>query len=141
MTHTLVCKIVALFRGGTSMRRIARGLGISRNTVSKALQQNKQAGGTGPPPKAARGSMLDAYEPAIADLLERYPRITVQRLREELQRSGYTGGHTILRQKVRKLRPSPEQESRQWMLRVLQCKERWATYDRLSIMMRICRYS
>jgi transposase len=126
MTHALVCKIAALFRGGASMRWIARSLGISRRTVSKALEEDEQVRGTGSPPrpKAARACILDAYEPVIADLLDRYPRITVRRLREELQRSGYTGGHTILHQRIRELRPRPEEESRQWMHRVLQCKER-----------------
>src|SRR5690349_7352186 len=98
MTHALVSKIAALFRDGTSMRRIARSLGISRRTVSQALRQDNQASGTGPPPrpKAARGSLLDAYEPAVADLLTRCPTITVRGIREELQRSGYTGSHTLL---------------------------------------------
>src|SRR5262249_33019622 len=125
MTHALVCKIAALFRDGTSMRRIARSLGISRRTVSQALRQDNQARGTGPPlrPKAARGRLLDADEPAIADLLTRCPTITVRGIREELQRSGYSGGNTILNQKVRTLRPSREEESRQWMHRVLQCEE------------------
>lgn len=126
MTHALVCKIAALFRDGASMRRIARTLRISRRTVGQALQQDNQASGTGPPApqKAARASLLDAYEPAIADLLTRCPTITVRGIREELQRSGYTGSHTLLNQKVRTLRPSREEESRQWMHRVLQCEER-----------------
>ena len=126
MTHALVCKIAALFRDGASMRRIAHTLRVSRRTVSQALQQDDQASGTGSPPrpKAARASLLGAYEPAIADLLIRCPTITVRGIREELQRSGYTGGHTILNQKVRTLRPSREEESRQWMHRVLQCEER-----------------
>ena len=125
MTHALVCKIAALFQDGSSMRGIARSLRVSRRTVSRALQQVDQPHGTGPPPppKAARGSLLDAYEPAITDLLARYPQITVRAIREELQRSGYTGGHTILNQKVRELRPCPEEDSRQWMHGVLQCKE------------------
>ena len=70
MNSDLVNQIVALFRGGASMRRIARSLGVSRRTVSKALGQIDRARGLGPPegsprPKMARGSLLDAYEPAI----------------------------------------------------------------------------
>ena len=109
MNSELVSKIVALFRGGASMRRIARSLGISPRSVSKALAQVEQARGTGPPPrpKAARGSLLDAYEPALVDLLARYPDITVQRIHEELRRLGYAGGYTILSQRVRRLRPRP----------------------------------
>ncbi|HMB08219.1 MAG TPA: helix-turn-helix domain-containing protein [Isosphaeraceae bacterium] len=81
MNADLVHKIVVLFRGGASVRRIARSLGVSRRTVDRALAQVEQARSTGPTPRpaAARGSQLDAYEPAIVDLLTRYPDITVQR--------------------------------------------------------------
>jgi transposase len=109
MNDTLISQIVALFHGGASMRRIARSLRISRRTVAKALGQIEQARGEGPtlPPKAQRGSLLDAYEPMIVDLLARYPDITVQRIREELRGRGYTGGYTILSQRVQRLRPRP----------------------------------
>jgi transposase len=112
MNSDLVNQIVALFHGGASMRRIARSLGVSRRTVSKALRQIDRARGVGPPegaprPRAVRGRLLDAYEPAIADLLARYPGITAQRVHEELRRLGYAGGYTILSERVRALRPRP----------------------------------
>jgi transposase len=109
MNNELVSKIVALFHGGASMRRIARSLGVSPRTVKRALGQVEEARGTGPPPrlKRARGSLLDAYEPAIVDLLARYPDITVQRVYQELRPIGYAGGYTILSQRVRRLRPHP----------------------------------
>ena len=53
-------------------------------------------------PKIRRGSLLDAYEPAIVDLLARYPDITAQRIYEELRRLGYTGRYAILSQRVRR---------------------------------------
>ena len=110
--NELVSKIVALFHGGASVRRIALSLGVSRRTVKKALGQVEQARGDGPLPTTARpatnrGSKLDAFEPAIADLLARYPDITAQRVHEELSRLGYTGGYTILSERVRRLRPQP----------------------------------
>jgi transposase len=109
MNDTLINKIVALSHGGASMRRIARSLGVSRRTVAKALQQIEQARGDGVTlrPKPQRGSLLDAYEPMIVDLLARYPDITVQRICEELRSRGYTGGYTILSRRVRRLRPRP----------------------------------
>ncbi len=63
-------------------------------------------------------------KPRSADLLNRYPNITAQGVCEELKRSGYTGSYSLLSQRIRELRPRPEEESRQWMLRVLQCKKR-----------------
>ena len=109
MNTDLIHKIVALFHGGASMRRIAQNLGVSRRTVRKVLQQVEQARGGAidgsPRPVMTRGSQLDAYEPAIVDLLARYPDITVQRIHEELRQRGYTGSYTILSVRVRRLRP------------------------------------
>jgi transposase len=107
MNNDLVQKIVALAQGGASMRRIARSLGVSRRTVKKALGQVEHARGVGPPEASlraavTRGSRLDAYEPAIAELLARYPGITAQRVHEELRRLGYAGGYTISTQARRR---------------------------------------
>jgi transposase len=111
MNNELVNKIVALFHGGASVRRIAMSLGVSRRTVHRALGQVEQARGGVPErtPRAAtaRASKLDAYEPAIADLLARYPGISVRRIHEELRPLGYTGGYTVLSERVRRLRPCP----------------------------------
>ena len=103
------------WRSSTAVRRCGGSpgaCGVSRRTVHRALGQVEQARGAGPPaelprPAAPRGSQLDAYEPAIADLLARYPDITAQRVHEELRRLGYTGGYTILSERVRRLRPRP----------------------------------
>jgi transposase len=109
MNDSVINEIVALFHGGASVRRIARSLGVSRRTVDKALRQVEQARGAGAAarPKRARGSLLDAYEPVIVDLLARYPDITAGRVHEELRLRGYTGGYTILSERVRRLRPRP----------------------------------
>jgi transposase len=112
MNPELVNKIVALFHGGASVRRIALSLGVSRRTVHRALGQVEQARGGASPERApraatARASKLDAYEPAIADLLARYPDISVRRIHEELRPLGYTGGYTVLSERVLRLRPGP----------------------------------
>jgi transposase len=112
MNTELVSKIVALFHGGASVRRIALSLGVSRRTVQKALGRVEQARSAGAPeaeprPSTTRPSKLDAYEPAITELLARYPDITVRRIHEELRPLGYTGGYTILSQRVLRLRPAP----------------------------------
>jgi transposase len=112
MNSTVIHQIATLFRGGASLRRIAQSLRISRRTVRKALAQLDAARTAGsleglPRPAAARGSQLDAYEPAILDLLARHPDITARRIYEELRQIGYTGGYTILSERVRQLRPRP----------------------------------
>ncbi len=58
-------------------------------------------------PIQKRASQLDAFESQLQQLLERYPRITVIRLQEELQGAGYTGGYSILAERVRALRSRP----------------------------------
>jgi transposase len=114
MNSTLIHQIVTLFRGGASMRRIAQSLRISRHTVRRALAQLERARTVGPSespglprPAAPRGSQLDAYEAAIGALLARHPEITARRIYEELRPMGYTGGYTILSERVRQLRPRP----------------------------------
>src|SRR5262249_20490881 len=111
MNSELVSKIVTLFHGGASVRRIALSLSVSGRPVHRARGQVGRGRATGPagraPRPAARASKLDAYAPAIADLLERYPDISVRRILEELRPLGYTGGYTILSERVLHLRPSP----------------------------------
>ena len=112
MNDALIHEIVIRFRGGASMRQIAASLHLSRRTVKRALDQVEQVRGAGStrgpsPPRARRGSQLDAYEGAITDLLTRYPDITTQRIYEELRRLGYQGSYSLLNQRVRVLRPRP----------------------------------
>jgi transposase len=108
MNDALRAEVVARFRGGASLRRIARELRVSYHSVRRTLREIEQARSGCPMPRPApRGSQLDAFEPAIRDLLARYPDITAQRVLEELRGHGYTGGYTVLSERVRQLRPRP----------------------------------
>jgi transposase len=107
--------LVAMNGEGWSIRGLARHFSISRNTVRRILRgyadqrecghdivQEKQRKGT------VRASKIDPFEDQIKTLLGDFPKITGQRVFEELQKSGYTGGISILRGRLRSLRPLPK---------------------------------
>ena len=109
-------EIIHRWRGGQSMRSIARELTISRWRVTSVIQQHQTlrddpsagpANSQLPAPASHYSSKLDEFEAKIGGLLARYPNITVTRILEELRKEGYTGGYTILRERVKTLRPQP----------------------------------
>jgi transposase len=78
--------------------------------VYRALKrvEAQRAGRAAPQPRAPkRGSIVDAFEPLLKELLAKYPNLTVERALQELRARGYTGGYTVLRERVRLLRPRP----------------------------------
>jgi transposase len=107
MTESKRNEIVSRWRAGSSIRRIARELGLSRNTVSRALAQieARRAGGPDGSPSRRRPSRLDPYLAVIKELLGRYPDLTAVRLLQELRQRGFAGGYTVVRQRLNELRP------------------------------------
>jgi transposase len=101
---------------GWSIRALARHFGISRNMVRRILRNHDHLRDQGhdillPNRRVlpAKGSKkLDPFAETMKQLLEKYPRITGQRLFEELQAAGYDGGISILRDRLRSLRPAPK---------------------------------
>ena len=83
---------------GIAVRAIAKRLHMSRKTVRKILGRHRA------PPKPAaeaRGSILDPYEPAIRAVLADAPEMLAPAVLERLRPLGYTGGVTILRDRLR----------------------------------------
>jgi transposase len=109
-TEELRNAIVQRAAAGASTRLIARELCVSRSTVRKVLleiQADRQ--GAEVPQQRRRPSKLAAWLPAISSLLARYPDITAARVYEELRAQGFTGRYTIVRERLRELRPATPQ--------------------------------
>lgn len=84
---------------GVAIKAIARRLGVSRNAVRRALARDA-------PPKyvrAPKGSIVDAVEPAIRELLREHPRMPATVIAE---RVGWQRGMTVFSERVRELRPA-----------------------------------
>lgn len=81
------------------IKAIARVVGCSRNTVRAALAAD------GPPrySRPARGSIVDAVEPRIRELLAAYPTMPATVIAERI---GWTRGITVLKDRVAELRPA-----------------------------------
>ncbi|WP_211589094.1 IS21 family transposase, partial [Allorhizocola rhizosphaerae] len=80
------------------IKAIARKLGISKNTVRRAVRSPE-------PPKYVRkpaGSIVDVVEPRIRLLLNETPEMPVPVIAERI---GWTRGLTVLKDRVRELRP------------------------------------
>jgi transposase len=83
---------------GMAIRSIAARLGISRNTVRKALTSHE-------PPRYVRagsGSIVDAVEPAIRALLAEFPTMPTSVI---MERVGWRRSKTVFFDRVAKLRP------------------------------------
>ena len=104
-------EIIRLWYGRASRRRIAKMLGISRKAVTRVIREHER-GRQGPVERASvsRPSLLDPFTDEITHLVERYPDITAVRLHEELCYLGFKGGYTIVKERLRAVRPHPVRE-------------------------------
>lgn len=104
--------VVSLAGRGWSRRRIAAELDISRNTARRILERVETARREGhtalPSAPVRRGSCLDGYEAQIADLLDRTPDLSAVRVLEDLRKTGFQGGYTVVKEHLRQRRPRPK---------------------------------
>nr|MBF0223120.1 IS21 family transposase [Desulfobulbaceae bacterium] len=107
--------LVTMHGNGWSIRGLHRHFSISRNMVRRILrkhQTDREHGHDIVQKKVAcrtmRASKLDPFIDQIAELFKDFPKITGQRIYEEIQQSGYDGGISILRARLHSLRPKPK---------------------------------
>jgi transposase len=84
---------------GMPILAIARVMGVSRNTVKRALAS------AGPPryQRPARGSIVDAVEPQVRELLRVWPSMPATVIAERI---GWQRSIRVLRDRVAELRPA-----------------------------------
>jgi len=90
------------YTDGLAMRAISRRLGIARNTVRRILGRRPRKARE---QQAPRSSLLDPYVPQIQRWVSDTPELKATTVLERLRGLGFTGGITIVRDRVSKLRP------------------------------------
>lgn len=104
--------LILMHREGRSIRELCRQFQLGRNTVRRILRahvQRRDMGHDVLTKRLRRASKLDGLDSEIKKLLEKYPDMTGLRIYEELKEMGYAGGISILRERLKKLRP-PKRE-------------------------------
>lgn len=104
--------VIVLSEKGWSQRRVATELGVARKRVRSALAhaalQRSEGHSALPKLPKRRGSAIDAHSARIAELIEQYEDITAVRLQDELQKDGFSGGYSMVKERLRELRPRPK---------------------------------
>lgn len=102
INYETYCKIHDCYdRQKLTISQTARALGLHPETVAKwaRIQQYRPRRGV------QRASLLDPYKDQIVRWLESHP-YSAQQILQRLQEQGFSGGATIVRQYVRKVRPA-----------------------------------
>ena len=90
-----------LFNEGLSICEIARRTGHSRGTIRKYLSIQAPLA---PQKRTRKHTKLDGYKDYIVRRLHDYP-LSANRIYREIQEQGFSGGYTIVKDFVRKVRP------------------------------------
>lgn len=82
-------------------KAISRELSLDIKTVRGALKRDTFSYGR----QKTRSSKLDGLKEKIEELLKSYPSLSAVRIHEEIQKMGYEGGISILRDYLKTIRP------------------------------------
>jgi transposase len=88
-------------RQGLTIAQTARALGLHPQTVATWVARSRFE----PRRSRPRSSVLDPFKPRITRLLDTHP-YSAQQIFQRLREEGYRGGVTILRDYVRRIRPT-----------------------------------
>src|SRR5208282_3480465 len=88
-------------RQGLTIAQTARALGLDPRTVATWVARSRFE----PRRSRPRSSVLDPFKPRIIRLLDSHP-YSAQQIFQRLREEGYRGGVTILRDYVRRIRPT-----------------------------------
>jgi transposase len=92
-----IAAALALTGEGYSRRRIARMLGVSRNTLRKYLSD-------GVAPAHADGGKLERYLGPLSQMLSEAPQARAMEIHRKLAAMGYSGSYDLVKRKVRAMR-------------------------------------
>ena len=97
---------------GGGKAELARKLGVSRRTVyhwieTEQLDRDLDDDAVRYTPRPPVPTKLDSFKGIIQERLQAFPRLTAQRVFEEVRAAGYDGGYTQLKQYIRQVRPRP----------------------------------
>jgi len=115
-----------LAHNGLSVRKIARTLGIARQSVHKYLDNPTLTRARVP-----RSSMLDPFKDEIARLLEIDPKVSAAVRHQRLTEQGFDGGMPIVRdyfQEVRAATKKPQPVLRFESAPGVQCQTDWGHF-------------
>jgi transposase len=100
--YEMYCKIQDCHeRQGLTIAQTARSLGLHEQTVATWWKRPQYQARHSPP----RASQLDPFKAQIVRLLERHP-YSAQQIFQQLREAGFTGGLTIVKDYVHKVRPA-----------------------------------
>jgi transposase len=97
-----VFEIHKLAGQGLSIRKIAKSLRLSRDSVAKYLRDPLPEKSRSP-----RASKLDPYKEEILRLLDMDPRASAPVIRQRISAKGYNGGVSMVRDYLAEVRPRP----------------------------------
>ena len=93
-SEDLRTRIVAVVEGGMSRNAAARQFAVSASCVVKLMQRFRRTGSLAPAPRGRKPYALAEHETLVRDLVAAHPDMTLDELRQELERRGIRVGRS-----------------------------------------------